>query len=301
MDIFKQQRPIPALAIVFISLIVCLLFQTPVLMLFGSDLSVLDYWDLISMQVIGTLIVFGGAICLSVKPMCGKSRFLFGNRPTRPLLLLIAVLALFVSQQLVAWASYVNALVLERLGLQSWLGADQMSIQMISKIIDFSSPVRTVTTVLVVGILPAVLEEAYFRGLVQRGMSRVVGYRSSILPILLTSVLFSLVHGEMSAFLPRLVLGIVLGVIYARSHNLIACIVAHAFNNLLVVVFLAFSDQTYEMIQSQPVQNPGPIGPIISLGITFILLVFIRLTSTHNSIEQLYMRIKKSIEEKIDE
>jgi membrane protease YdiL (CAAX protease family) len=301
MGIFKQQRPITALAIVFISLIVCLIFQTPVLMLFGSDLSVLDYWELISVQVIGTLMVFGGAICLSVKPMCGKSRFLFGNRPTRPLLLLIAVLALFASQQLVAWASYVNALVLERLGLQSWLGADQMSIQMVSKIIDYSTPVRTVTTVLVVGILPAVLEEAYFRGLVQRGMSRVVGYRSSILPILLTSVLFSLVHGEISAFLPRLVLGIVLGVIYARSHNLIACIVAHAFNNLLVVVALAFSDQTYEMIQSQPVQNPGPIGPIISLGITFILLVFIRLTSTHNSIEQLYMRIKKSIEEKIDE
>jgi len=55
------------------------------------------------------------------------------------------------------------------------------------------------------------------------------------LSIIVTSVIFSAIHLSWYGFIPRVGLGIVLGLLYAYSGNLWPSVIAHAFNNALVV------------------------------------------------------------------
>ena len=84
-----------------------------------------------------------------------------------------------------------------------------------------------------------VVEELFFRGLLQRALARRVGAAWAVVG---SSVLFGLAHvGQVLAALPALVaFGAVLGVLASRSGRLGPGIVAHAAFNLLTVVVVVF-------------------------------------------------------------
>ena len=94
---------------------------------------------------------------------------------------------------------------------------------------------------LVVALIPAVCEEAFFRvgiqNLLQRWLSadgrRPWGVH---LAIWLTAIIFSLGHGEVFAFMPRFLMGAVLGYLYVYGGSVLPNLLAHFVNNALVVV-----------------------------------------------------------------
>ena len=94
---------------------------------------------------------------------------------------------------------------------------------------------------LVVALIPAVCEEAFFRvgiqNLLQRWLSadgrRPWGVH---LAIWLTAIIFSLGHGEVFAFMPRFLMGAVLGYLYVYGGSVLPNMLAHFVNNALVVV-----------------------------------------------------------------
>ena len=88
-------------------------------------------------------------------------------------------------------------------------------------------------SILLMAFLPALCEEALFRGGLQNFLSR--GSRSPWLAIIIVSILFSIVHFSFYGFLPRLFLGIILGLVYYLTNNLWLSILAHFFNNALAV------------------------------------------------------------------
>jgi membrane protease YdiL (CAAX protease family) len=94
---------------------------------------------------------------------------------------------------------------------------------------------------LVLAALPALFEEVLFRG----GFQQIfVGWtKSKWAGIVLTSVLFSLIHFSYFGFLPRLALGLVLGLIFYYSKNIWLCILLHFLNNALVVTQLYIMSQ----------------------------------------------------------
>jgi membrane protease YdiL (CAAX protease family) len=85
-----------------------------------------------------------------------------------------------------------------------------------------------------VALLPAIGEELIFRGIVQQQLMRRI--ESPAVALVLSAALFSFVHFQFDGFLPRLVLGLVLGWMYWRTHNLWVPAAAHFFNNGLQVV-----------------------------------------------------------------
>ena len=94
---------------------------------------------------------------------------------------------------------------------------------------------------LVVALIPAVCEEAFFRvgiqNLLQRWLSADGRKAWGVhLAIWLTAIIFSLGHGEIFSFMPRLVLGVILGYLYVYSGSVLPNMLAHFFNNALVVV-----------------------------------------------------------------
>jgi uncharacterized protein len=88
----------------------------------------------------------------------------------------------------------------------------------------------------IMAIAPAAFEETFFRGGMQNLLHR--STKNMWLAILITSVVFSAIHFSWYGFLARMALGVVLGLLYAYSGSLWMSIVAHAFNNALVVTQL---------------------------------------------------------------
>jgi hypothetical protein len=78
------------------------------------------------------------------------------------------------------------------------------------------------------GILAPLFEEVIFRGFLLPSLTR---YLSVGEAIIVSSLLFAIAHLSLSEILPLTVLGIVLGVVYTRSRNLLSAILLHSLWN----------------------------------------------------------------------
>jgi len=98
-----------------------------------------------------------------------------------------------------------------------------------------SGPVGVVLLVLIVGIGAPIVEEIFFRGLLQRSLIRKVG---PIWGIGLTAVIFGAVHFEPLQFPALALAGAAFGILAYRSGRLGPSIVAHMLFNLTAVIAL---------------------------------------------------------------
>ena len=87
---------------------------------------------------------------------------------------------------------------------------------------------------LVVALIPAVCEELFFRAGVQNLLQR--WWKNPHVAIWVTALIFSLVHGEMFAIVPRFVLGALLGYLYVYGRSLLPNVLVHFTNNAIAVV-----------------------------------------------------------------
>ncbi|MBK6275356.1 MAG: CPBP family intramembrane metalloprotease [Saprospirales bacterium] len=86
-----------------------------------------------------------------------------------------------------------------------------------------------------IAILPAICEEWIFRGTLQKFFAEKMNIH---LAIFFASVVFSLIHFEFSGFLPRIILGMLLGYVFYISGSLWASIFLHAVNNGAQVILM---------------------------------------------------------------
>ena len=105
-----------------------------------------------------------------------------------------------------------------------------------------------IISVVVIAFLPALFEETLFRGGMQNLFSR--WFKKPLLAIVLTSIIFSAVHGSYLGFLSRFALGFVLGWIYYRTGNIWLNIIGHFFNNAFAV--------TAMYLFTKPGEHPDP-------------------------------------------
>lgn len=82
-------------------------------------------------------------------------------------------------------------------------------------------------------LLPAVCEELVFRGIIYQGLKNSFSVKSSIM---MTSVLFALMHQNIIQFVYPILLGIVFCLVYEKTNNLLYTIIIHFFNNLTTVI-----------------------------------------------------------------
>lgn len=80
----------------------------------------------------------------------------------------------------------------------------------------------------VVSVMAPVFEEFLFRGFLLASLSR---YMSTGVAIAISAVAFAAVHLNLSDFIPLTVLGVILGIVYSRSRNLLAPVILHSLWN----------------------------------------------------------------------
>ncbi len=110
----------------------------------------------------------------------------------------------------------------------------ESSERVLQKLVKGDSIGTLLANLLVIAILPAICEEMFFRGGIQNLLHRWV--RNPHVAIWLTATIFSLGHGELFSFMPRFVLGALLGYLYVYGGSMVINIAAHFFNNALVVI-----------------------------------------------------------------
>lgn len=85
-----------------------------------------------------------------------------------------------------------------------------------------------------IALVPAFCEEVLFRGAIQQLIYRTT-YRPH-LAIIVTAAIFSIAHGDIFGFLPRFLLGLMLGYLFYQSRSIWVSMAAHFMNNALVVL-----------------------------------------------------------------
>lgn len=89
-----------------------------------------------------------------------------------------------------------------------------------------------------VAVMPAICEEFVHRGLILRGTSGVVGYKKAII---ISSILFGLMHLNISQFFYATVLGVLMGFVAATTRSIWPATIIHFCNNF-INVFLSYAE-----------------------------------------------------------
>jgi len=100
----------------------------------------------------------------------------------------------------------------------------------------FTSFGRFVVGLLVIAVVPAIAEELIFRGVVQRNLVQWTNSRH--VGVWLAAAIFSTIHFQFFGFVPRFVLGLVLGYLYEWSGNILVPMAAHFTQNGFQVILL---------------------------------------------------------------
>ncbi|MBS1646313.1 MAG: CPBP family intramembrane metalloprotease [Bacteroidetes bacterium] len=95
-----------------------------------------------------------------------------------------------------------------------------------------------VSNILVMAFVAALSEEIFFRGLLQQMLIK--NKMNAHIAIALTAFLFSAFHLQFFGFIPRMLLGMVLGYLYYLTQNLWVSVIAHFCNNAFAVIAMHF-------------------------------------------------------------
>lgn len=136
---------------------------------------------------------------------------------------------------------------------------------------------------LLFALIPAIGEEAFFRGILQKQLTRL--YREPHLAIWVTAIIFSTIHFQFAGFVPRLLLGGVLGYVFYFSRSLWASIIGHFTNNALMIIAAHWYQTGKISIDIDSEVMPWWAG-LISLGLTLVFLYLFEKENPDVSIEE---------------
>ncbi|KAI9398160.1 hypothetical protein POPTR_003G133800v4 [Populus trichocarpa] len=129
----------------------------------------------------------------------------------------------------------VNRLSQFNLSLLPILPSTPVTLSSVEQSIAARDPVAMVLYAIVVSVCAPVWEEIVFRGFLLPSLTR---YMPVWCAILVSSVAFALVHFNVQRMLPLIFLGVVMGVIFARSRNLLPSMLLHSLWNGFVFLDL---------------------------------------------------------------
>jgi membrane protease YdiL (CAAX protease family) len=199
--------------------------------------------------------------------------------PQKSYFLLLAVIIMIAGYFTVEFLSAIDEFIVHLLPAsgQKWVENGEENVdKMLDNILTMKGPRDLLTTVFLVGALPAIGEELFFRGILQKLFIRIC--RSPIAGIIITGFLFSLSHMQFMGFIPRMALGIILGSLFWYTGSLYASMLGHfLFNSISVfLIYFKVSDLHSKSNMSSALILIG----VISLALVVYLLNYLRKKST---------------------
>ncbi|OQP50698.1 hypothetical protein A4H97_02345 [Niastella yeongjuensis] len=171
---------------------------------------------------------------------------------------ILAILGMLMAMPFVLWLGQLNELIPLPEYLTKMEGETTKQVTAILKV---RSVWDIVVNVFIIALLPAVGEELFFRGALQRVVIHLT--RNPWVGIILTAVLFSALHLQFSGFLPRMFLGIVLGAFYWFSGSIYTSMIAHFANNAVQVIAASYAPEYINKNPQTPVLAAVASGIVV--------------------------------------
>lgn len=182
----------------------------------------------------------------------------------------LAVVIICCSFPFVGWLGELN----EHLHLAKWMiDSEKEAGRQMEAFLKVNDSSDILINLLLVAFLPAICEEIFFRGCLQRIL--IYAFKSPWAGIVVTAALFSAFHMQFEGFLPRMFLGILLGALFWYSNSLWPNMIAHFFNNAIQVIAVIYYPKMMNENPSVPLY-----AALISGAVVFGLLYFLRKQST---------------------
>ncbi|MDF1698925.1 MAG: type II CAAX endopeptidase family protein [Saprospiraceae bacterium] len=126
---------------------------------------------------------------------------------------------------------------------------DQSSIEALMSVLQMDGIFDLLVNLLIVAVLPAIGEELLFRGVIQNEIvKRTSNYHVGII---IASIIFSGVHLQIQGFLPKMIIGLVLGYSYYWTKSLWYPIILHFLNNGMSTVAIFFLGDNIESMENE--------------------------------------------------
>jgi membrane protease YdiL (CAAX protease family) len=188
----------------------------------------------------------------------------------------LAVLLMAVSIPLVLFTLNINQLIPLPQELKA---AEDQTEALIKGVLRMDSVLELLGNLLIIALLPAIGEEIVFRGVVQRQLMRRIA--NPWVALFISAAVFSFIHLQFEGFLPRLLLGFLLGWLYWTTQNFWIPALAHFFNNgLQVVGQYLYGKEVSSVDLEKDIQVPWFAAAISAL-MVWIVMRFIR-TATND-------------------
>jgi membrane protease YdiL (CAAX protease family) len=164
-------------------------------------------------------------------------------------------------------------------GVENWMRTQEDYLAQATKVLLEMPDARELwINLFVIGFLPALSEELIFRGVLQRNFCE--WFQNKHVAVIMTAFIFSAIHVQFYGFVPRFLLGILLGYLFVWSGSLWLSVLAHFVNNGTAVLL------TYLHSQQLITTDPDTVGTgmsdwwiiliSISFAIPLILLIYRR-------------------------
>jgi uncharacterized protein len=149
--------------------------------------------------------------------------------------------------------------------------------EMIKKIFEDLAGRTDVFSFIAIVIAAPILEELLFRGIVLHGLLK---RYSPVRSIIISSMLFGIVHLNPWQFIPAFILGILSGWVYSRTGKLTLSILIHMVNNLMAFISMTFWKEYGSLDVSLTELYGGPVNMALvilaAVGVAVTCLYFLR-------------------------
>lgn len=207
--------------------------------------------------------------------------FIFGapnafraNMPPTFLMVILGILWMIFSGGIIELSSKLNALFIpEGSSMEQLLKpTEEKAEQLTYMILNYSGIGSLINTIFCIAIIPAICEELAFRGVLQ---PLLIGATKNIhLGIWLSAIVFSFFHFQFYGFLPRMILGAMLGYLFVWSGSLWVSVLAHLANNAFAIIIFHYNELSLKAPEGD-FQN-SILFYIISIAIFFGILAALR-------------------------
>lgn len=238
-------------------------------------------------QIVSAILVWGLAATIWANFSGGfKKRLGFQYRTWSGFYLLAVGITIF-ALPLVEWMLFnpeTFQLPASMAGFEAWVHRSEASSQEIMlRVLGDLSPMAVLGNILTIAIVPAVVEEMFFRGFLLGTLRRMVNPHVAVW---LGALIFSLIHFQFYGIFSRMILGAMLGYFYLWSGSLWTSILAHFTHNFIsfLIAFLAIRGNLPEEVISGDTMF-GPLALLCSLCLSLPLLyVFYRNSRKRNTL-----------------
>lgn len=228
-------------------------------------------------QIVNTICWLLLSALIFVKLFYGKVRVhLKLDRKSSILFYLGAFLLVFTIQPIISLIGYFNYNITFPESMSAIEKAIKSMTDTNAALMDYlfsdKSVLGFITNVFIIAVLAAFVEEIFFRGCLQQILIKIT--KNYHFGVWITAFIFSAVHLEFYGFLPRILLGAMLGYLFVWSGSIWVPMLAHFINNLTAILLKYFSNIDLDDMEKY-VPSENIVYIVLSIIFTVIIVYFL--------------------------